>query len=146
MSYGTDSQALADSLEVENQNYRQAVEAILEDERIREFLEEGKLLTLTVSGTDAEQSDEIFREMESGTAEEENIRCQTGNAEEAREAREAGLSLGKYRAYLELRELDPSVTPGDISDLTMREIRDWIAALDGTEDSRGGGHRYRHNR
>ena len=144
--YGSSSQSLADSLEVKHQNYRQAVETILEDERIREFLEEGELLILTVSGTDAEQSDEIFQEMESDTAEEENIRCQAGNAAEAQAAREAGLSLGKYRAYLELLELDPSVTPGDVSSLTMREIRDWIAELGGSENGRGGGYRYGRSR
>lgn len=144
--YGSSSQSLADSLEVKHQNYRQAVETILEDERIREFLEEGELLILTVSGTDAEQSDEIFQEMESDTAEEENIRCQAGNAAEAQAAREAGLSLGKYRAYLELLELDPYVTPGDVSSLTMREIRDWIAELGGSENGRGGGYRYGRSR
>ena len=78
--YGSSSQSLADSLEVKHQNYRQAVETILEDERIREFLENGELLILTVSGTDAEQSDEIFQEMESDTAEQENILCHAGNA------------------------------------------------------------------
>ena len=38
------------------------------------------------------------------------------------------LSLGKYRAYLELKALDPAVTPDDIRDLSMREIRDLIDA------------------
>ena len=84
--------------------------------------------------------------MESDTAEEENIRCQAGNAAEAQAAREAGLSLGKYRAYLDLLELDPSVTPGDVSSLTMREIRDWIAELGGSENGRGGGYRYGRSR
>ena len=40
--YGSSSQSLADSLEVKHQNYRQAVETI------REFLENGELLILTV--------------------------------------------------------------------------------------------------
>lgn len=49
-------------------------------------------------------------------------------------AHEAGLSFGKYRAYLELKELDPEITPDDIRDLSMREIQDMIDSLSG-EDS-----------
>lgn len=73
-------------------------------------------------------------------------------APDHREVLEAVLSLpqkcGKYRAYLELHALDPSVTPADIQGMTMREIRDRIAALSGdgtvltqnTNGSAGGGH------
>ena len=54
--------------------------------------------------------------------------------EVAAAAHAVGLSCGKYRAYLELHELDPSVTPADIQGMTMREIRDRIAALSGSSD------------
>lgn len=39
-------------------------------------------------------------------------------------AHKCGLSVGKYMAYLELEALDSSITPEDISGMTMREIRD----------------------
>ena len=46
-------------------------------------------------------------------------------------AHDCGLSYGKYRAYLELAALDPTVTPEEVQGMTMREIRDRIAALSG---------------
>ena len=38
-------------------------------------------------------------------------------------AQEAGLPYGKYRAFLELQALDPSLTPEDVAGMTMQEIR-----------------------
>lgn len=52
-------------------------------------------------------------------------------------AHEAGLSYGKYMAYLELQALDPDVTPQEVQGMNMREIRNRIEAL--TEDSGSSG-------
>ena len=49
------------------------------------------------------------------------------------EAHEAGVSFGKYRAYLKLKEIDPSVTLDDVRDLTMREIYNRIDAYSGNQ-------------
>ena len=38
--------------------------------------------------------------------------------------REKEISIGKYRAFLELQALDPSVTPEEVQKMTMREIRE----------------------
>ena len=55
-------------------------------------------------------------------------------------AAEAGLSYGKYRAYLALRELDPAVTPEAVRGMSMRELRQWMEALSAGDstDSSGG--------
>ena len=37
--------------------------------------------------------------------------------------------MGKYKAYLVLKELDPSVQPQDLQSLPMPAIRDWIDSL-----------------
>lgn len=44
-------------------------------------------------------------------------------------AHQAGLSYGKYRVFLEARALDPSLTPQDVKDMSMRQIRDLIQSL-----------------
>lgn len=62
-------------------------------------------------------------------------------------AHEAGLSCGKYRAFLELQLLDPDITPEAVQGMTMREIRELIESLrtDGEDGNSpyndwGGGH------
>ena len=59
----------------------------------------------------------------------ENVHCAQGSQEELEAAHHAGLPFGKYRAYLELQALDPSVTVEDVQGMSMAELRAWIAAL-----------------
>ena len=61
--------------------------------------------------------------------------CDTATEQEAKDAAAAGLSVGKYRAYLAWHELDASVTAEDAACLSMRQIREKIAALQGEEPS-----------
>ena len=49
----------------------------------------------------------------------------------AQAARDAGLSLGKYRAYLALSALDPSVTQDEAGEMTMGELQQCIDACQG---------------
>ncbi len=46
---------------------------------------------------------------------------------------DAGVSFGKYRAYLILHDLDPSISLDDIRSMTMREIYDLIDSYDGNQ-------------
>ena len=64
--------------------------------------------------------------------------CRVGGEETAREAHALGLSCGRYMAYLEWKALDPDVTPEEFNGMTMREIRDRIAALSGEDAGRFG--------
>ena len=57
--------------------------------------------------------------------------------ETAQAARDAGLSLGKYRAYLALSALDPTVTQADAGEMTMGEIQQCIDACEGHGSGQG---------
>lgn len=59
------------------------------------------------------------------------LTCYALDPEAAREAREAGLSLGKYRAYLTLSALDPTVTQDEAGEMTMGELQQCIDACQG---------------
>lgn len=83
-------------------------------------------MTVTVAGETETQHDEILENMESCVSDHENVSCHSGSVEEMHEAHDSGLSFGKYRALLELQELDPSITADDIRDLSMKEIYDMI--------------------
>ena len=99
------------------------------------LLAQGELVSITVL-EDGEKSAEMLSQISAcGYASSPNVTCQIANREEINNAHHAGLSFGKYRAFLELHALDPSITPEQIQGLTMREIRDWIARL--SEDDSG---------
>lgn len=146
--YNDDGVALANAVDVKHMDYAQALVCILDSDAFAPYASEDAAVSIAVFGSDEQKSSEMLSQVEACTAGYRNTHCYADNIEVAAAAHEAGLSCGKYRAYLELHELDPAVTPEDIQGMTMREIRDRIAALsDGsttqtqeTGTSSGGGH------
>lgn len=65
------------------------------------------------------------------------LTCYALDPETAQAAREAGLSLGKYRAYLALSALDPTVTQDEAGEMTMGEIQQCIDACEGHGSGQG---------
>ena len=150
--YNDDGQSLAAALDLTFLDYNDAVEEILGSDALTAMLSGGEILTITVAGTDEAQREQILSDMETCTAGHRNAHCYAAGSDDVAAARALGLTYGKYRAYLVLRALDPDITPDEIRDMTMREIRDRILALapDGEAGSgayghhgAGGGHGHR---
>ena len=129
-AYNQDGQELADSLELKFLDYQTALERLLASQSIMDRLAQGELLSITVVGEDEDQSSRVLAGAQACTAGQENVQCCHGDMEVLEEAHHAGLSMGKYQAFLELQTLDPTITTDDVAGLTMRQIRDWIAALE----------------
>lgn len=55
--------------------------------------------------------------------------CRAGDADVIEQAAQSGLPCGKYEAFLQWQALDPEATVEDARTMTMREIREAIAAL-----------------
>ena len=144
--FNEDGQALSNALDVKYKNYAQAMEQIVHHDSIMALLSNGEVMSITVAGPDG-QSAKLLSGVETCTAGQGNIDCYSARPEEAAAAHETGLSCGKYRAFLEVRRLDPDITPEDVQGMTMREIRDRIDRLssDGGSDAtqpggQGNGH------
>lgn len=135
--YNEDGRALADSLHVWLLPYEEALDQILSGEGMAQYMTPRQFVSVTVVGESEEKSGEMLEHVSSCASHHENVHCSSGSAEEVSAAHEAGLSFGKYRAFLELQALDPTVTPEDVRGLTMRQIRDRIAALSGGGEAAG---------
>ena len=96
-------------------------------------------MSLTVAGDNETQYTEILDTVETCADGHENIQCHSGDTEEMHEAHDAGVSFGKYRAYLILHDLDPSISLDDIRSMTMREIYDLIDSYDGNQGTENAG-------
>ncbi len=126
-----DGQALAQELDLRFLDCAAALEAILASDTVSALLAQDSALTIAVSGQDEAQCQDLLTQAQHCTAGQENAHCFSASSQEHDEA-QAGLTLGKYRAYLALHDLDPTVTPEEVQNLTMAEIRDRIQALGGT--------------
>ena len=130
--YNADGEELADSLSVRFMNYVDAVETLMDSDSFRQYLTEDADISIAVVADDEEKGERMLSDVKTCTA-GHNAHCFRAEEGEVENAHEAGLSYGKYQAYLELKELDPDITTEDIRGMTMREIRDRIAALTGEE-------------
>ncbi len=102
--------------------YEDAVESLIS--------EQGESVSVSVLSNDAEKGNRMQQEILScPVGETVDFSCEVGDYTEYEAAQEAGLSVGKYRAYLELQALDPDVTPEEISGWSMKQIREQISAL-----------------
>ena len=145
-AWNDDGQKLAESVDVKHLDCVEAVSQILQSEEMTALLSGDEVLTVGVIGeTDNAQSVRLLAEMQICTEGEANTYCYSAHADEAETAHEQGFSCGKYRAFRELQELDPSVTADQARSMTMREIYDRIAELsgsgaktDGSSESAGG--------
>lgn len=134
--FNEDGLALSSALDVKYKNYAQAVEQVIRNDSVAALLADDEVMSITVVGSDRQQSARILSDVERCTAEHSNASCHFARSEEVADAHETGLSCGKYRAYLELHRLDPSITPEMVQGMTMREIQDRINSLlsEGGED------------
>lgn len=144
-----DGKELTQELDVRFLNYDQAVEKILKTDRISGLLEQDEIASVVVTGEREKQCKSILSSLEKMTENQSNVDCCFASSKEAEEADKAGLNYGKYKAYLELRELDPDIGIEDVKKMSMREIRERIQELRGqdeeterTSDKDGQGKRY----
>lgn len=157
--YNDDGVTLANELSVENMNYTDAINSILTNEKIASsIIASDGLLEVTITSRSQKRANRLQSCISDQTSiGSENIYC-SDNHDDVERAHSAGISFGKYRAYLELHEINPDITIEDIRNLTMREIRDMIEGQlsdapgagvqegghgngNGSDNSNGHGHR-----
>ncbi len=135
VGYNDDGKALAGTLNIKNMSYKAAVEAIMDNESIQEYISKGEVLSITVVGDSNQKGQEMLDFVSSCTEGWKNVSCHSGNRKESEAAHKAGLSTGKYRAFLELKKLDSTITVDDVRGMTMRQIQNWIDELSGNSAS-----------
>lgn len=124
------SRVLADT-NVRFMDYRDAIDLILADESMAQYVESDQYIAVTVFGKQEEKSNIMLANLASCTASYVNVHCSAGNYSEVAEAHMTGMSCGKYNAYLELKSLVPEITVDEVERLTMLQIQDRINGIIG---------------
>lgn len=127
-----DGNKLASSLDIKFLNYTDALDKMLADESMAYYLSQDEIVSITVMGKNNDKNSEMLASVATCTEKRKNVYCYAANSEQAAAAREAGVSFGKYRAFLELQTLNPNITIEDVKGLTMRQIRNMIDELSGS--------------
>lgn len=144
--FNEDGQELSTALDIKNKTYAKAIEQILDCDRITALLSGDEVMTITVIGSNGQQSAKILTDVKMCTTKQGNTYCYFALSEDVAAAHDTGLSCGKYRAYLELQLLEPEITPEMVQGMTMREIRDLIRRLSGGGEDEEASYNNRKNR
>lgn len=131
-----DGRQLADTLKVSFTDYQEAVLQVLQSEPVAELLKQDEWLTIAVSGENDSQCDRILSSLEADTEDLENALCCRATEADLEAAENAGLPYGKYRVFLELQALDPSITPDTVRGMSMRKLRQLVNVLSGQDSDR----------
>lgn len=133
IGYDTASQQLADSLSLKHLSCEAALAAIMGDENIAAAAEDGKL-SVTVVGEES-RCMSIEDRLCSGTGlSSSEIDC-SDEVDTIENARSMGMSVGKYRAYLQLLESGSDLTEEEAQGMSTCELH---RMLEG--GGSGGGH------
>lgn len=124
-----DGKQLVETLDIKHKSYDEALRKIMDNQSVETMLYENEVMTITVIETNSAQSARILSDVETCANGHGNVYCNSASSDEASAAHELGLSCGKYQAFMELRALDPDITPEEVQGMTMREIRERISVL-----------------
>lgn len=102
--------------------YADAVSQILSDPGLAEIPE----FSIAVTG-----GSEMLETVESCAAAHRNVYCCSGSEEDLAAAEAEGLPLGKYQMLVALQAYDPSITAEEVGRMSMRQLREKLAALSG---------------
>ena len=130
-TYNEGGQNIMSALNVRFLNYRDAMDMILNQESEEAYLTDDTCIAITVSGAAEGKQREMLACLHTCASSYGNVHCSSGSHGDALAAHEAGMTLGRYQAFLELQALDPSVTQQDIEGPTISQIWDRIAELSG---------------
>lgn len=125
-TYNEDGYALMSDIDVDYLDYNDALKRILTDRDMKKYIAQDQLIVITVFGKNEAKNNEMLDNVVHCTNCYANVYCSSGNSKEVAVAHEAGMSFGKYKAFLELQALDPDITIEDIQELTMCQIWDMI--------------------
>ena len=127
-AYNDDGQQVIDTVDVQNKTYEEALDILLANSTIQDLLNQGELLSLSVACDDDTQSSTILSALETCAALHQNAYCHRADTSEVEAAHHAGMSFGKYQAYLAARESGADITEEDACHMTMRELHDAAGA------------------
>ena len=132
--FNQEGEALADALDLAFLPCSSAVERLLSSADMAPYLSQDSAVTITVVGSDQGQRERLLAALEATAAGHRGTYCCAYSTEEVASAHHLGLSYGKYAAYLELQALDSEITPEDVAQMSMHQIRALISALSSESD------------
>lgn len=139
-----DGRSVLAGLALEGLSYEEALSTLTSSEALAPYLNDDAFVQVSIASDNPGQERALMDASERRLASLPcRGSCDAVSLELREEAHAHGMGCGRYAAAIELSELDPDVTIDDCHDMSMRELRDRIAACHGAESATHGQH-HRH--
>lgn len=139
-----DGRSVLAGLALEGLSYEEALSTLTSSEAFAPYLNDDAFVQVSIASDNPGQERALMDASERRLASLPcRGSCDAVSLELREEAHAHGMGCGRYAAAIELSELDPDVTIDDCHDMSMRELRDRIAACHGAESATHGQH-HRH--
>lgn len=139
-----DGRSVLAGLALEGLSYEEALSTLMSSEALAPYLNDDAFVQVSVASDNSGQERALMNASEQRLASLPcRGSCDAVSLELREEAHAHGMGCGKYAAALELSGLDPDVTIEDCHDMSMRELRDRIAACHSEESTAHGQHHRR---
>lgn len=123
--FNEDGEAAVKNLSLKNRRYDDGILTLLESKGMAAYLSGDADISISVASDHEEKSARIQNRVMECTGERYgSVSCHESSEEVIRSAHHAGLSFGKYRAFLELQPENPNLTVEDVKGMSMREMHE----------------------
>ena len=119
-----------ESVSVMNLKYDEAVELIISCEEVQKYITDDSEIDIAVASRNQQKSTDMENGIKQCINGASDVNCFCVNYDDAVSADSFGMSVGKYRAYLQLIELYPDVSSEEAAEMSMSEIRRLINGAD----------------
>ncbi len=120
---------LLNGLDLKHLPCETAIEKVMTCKTVETLLENDAVLEVGVVGEESGQTQRLISEIEKCTEEIGDTYCYRAGTEDIENARQLGLSYGRYKAYQELLGLGCDITADKLESMTMKEIRAMISSF-----------------
>lgn len=144
-----DGEKIISSLNLSGMEYEDAVKTLLNEEETKGYLEDEPLVSVAVYSDDDSIAAAIYETLSGTVADEVTVKYGEDSAEVIQvdsdtvaQARECGLTAGRYCEYMKIKEYDDSITPEECNNSSMRQLRkraQQCQAESGNENGSGNG-------
>lgn len=126
-AYNEDGSRVLENLRLKGLKMNEALDQILSSDTMQDYLTREHELVFTVAARDSRQEEQLLALIAQNSLCRQNMGVgYHGEMSLVEPAHQAGMSMGKYCAYLALAQYDSAMTPEQCADMTMGQIHDCI--------------------
>lgn len=135
-AYNADGNQIVQNLAVKGKGYLAALQALLTDRAMEQYLTADAVLTFTVS---SQKEEKLVEGIQNGCQGVYRSVYHSADKDTVEQAHACGMSVGKYQMYQALAQYDTALTAEDCHDLSMQELRSRLRQYEGGAVGSGNG-------